>query len=141
MPSCAELAKEIATLRAEMKSMQESLSMFIGLYESVKVQNETILKENKLLKDENAKLSQRLMSLEQYSRLNNVEVKGIPVTEGEQTIKEYSDEKRRLGPLVDLKECHIIAGLTDGVPPDVELGLAGLSFISPSEWLAAAQKV
>ncbi|KAH7959401.1 hypothetical protein HPB49_010874 [Dermacentor silvarum] len=81
MPSCAELAKEIATLRAEMKSMQESLSMFNGLYESVKVQNETILKENKLLKDENAKLSQRLMSLEQYSRLNNVEVKGIPVTE------------------------------------------------------------
>ncbi|KAH6944955.1 hypothetical protein HPB50_006328 [Hyalomma asiaticum] len=37
-----------------------------------------------------------------------------------------------------LKECHIISGLTDGVPPDVELALAGLPFKTSSEWLAAA---
>ncbi|KAH6922074.1 hypothetical protein HPB50_008840 [Hyalomma asiaticum] len=40
-----------------------------------------------------------------------------------------------------LKECHIISGLTDGVPPDVELALAGLSFKTSSEWLATAQRV
>ncbi|KAH7983323.1 hypothetical protein HPB52_011051 [Rhipicephalus sanguineus] len=60
---------------------------------------------------------------------------------GGQTIKDYYDEKKRLGSLADLKECHIISGLTDGVPPDVELALAGLSFNSSSEWLAAAQRV
>lgn len=60
---------------------------------------------------------------------------------GGQTIKDYYDEKKRLGSLADLKECHIISGLTDGVPPDVELALAGLSFTSSSEWLAAAQRV
>ncbi|KAH7975335.1 hypothetical protein HPB52_000596 [Rhipicephalus sanguineus] len=59
---------------------------------------------------------------------------------GGQTIKDYYDEKKRLGSLADLKECHIISGLTDGVPPDVELALAGLSFTSSSEWLAAAQR-
>ncbi|KAH7940361.1 hypothetical protein HPB52_023548 [Rhipicephalus sanguineus] len=58
-----------------------------------------------------------------------------------QTIKDYYDEKKRLGSLADLKECHIISGLTDGVPPDVELALAGQSFTSSSEWLAAAQRV
>ncbi|KAH6948916.1 hypothetical protein HPB50_027001 [Hyalomma asiaticum] len=60
---------------------------------------------------------------------------------GGQTIKEYYEEKKRLGSLADLKECHIISGLTDGVPPDVELALAGLSFQTSSEWLAAAQRV
>ncbi|KAH7983435.1 hypothetical protein HPB52_012047 [Rhipicephalus sanguineus] len=60
---------------------------------------------------------------------------------GGQTIKDYYGEKKRLGSLADLKECHIISGLTDGVPPDVELALAGLSFNSSSEWLAAAQRV
>ncbi|KAH7968427.1 hypothetical protein HPB52_008306 [Rhipicephalus sanguineus] len=52
---------------------------------------------------------------------------------GGQTIKDYYDEKKRLGSLADLKECHIISGLTDGVPPDVELALAGLSFKSSSD--------
>ncbi|KAH6927252.1 hypothetical protein HPB50_001128 [Hyalomma asiaticum] len=41
----------------------------------------------------------------------------------------------------DAFQCHIISGLTDGVPPDVELALAGLSFQTSSEWLAAAQRV
>lgn len=60
---------------------------------------------------------------------------------GGQTIKEYYEEKKRLGSLADLKESHIVSGLTDGVPPDVELALAGLSFQTSSEWLAAAQRV
>ncbi|KAH6929279.1 hypothetical protein HPB50_025938 [Hyalomma asiaticum] len=59
---------------------------------------------------------------------------------GGQTIKEYYEEKR-LGALADLKECHIISELTDGDPPDLELALAGLSFKTSSEWLAAAQRV
>ncbi|KAH6930407.1 hypothetical protein HPB50_013259 [Hyalomma asiaticum] len=41
----------------------------------------------------------------------------------------------------NLKECHIISGLNDGVPPDVELAFAGLSFKTSSEWLAFAQRV
>ncbi|KAH6936141.1 hypothetical protein HPB50_013837 [Hyalomma asiaticum] len=52
---------------------------------------------------------------------------------GGQTIKEYYEEKKRLGSLADLKECHIISRLTDGVPSDVELALAGLSF-KTSTW-------
>ncbi|KAH7963755.1 hypothetical protein HPB52_022719 [Rhipicephalus sanguineus] len=50
---------------------------------------------------------------------------------GGQTIKDYYDEKKRLGSLADPKECHIISGLTVFL----------LSFTSSSEWLAAAQRV
>lgn len=116
MPSCAELAKDIATLRAELASMQESLSMFNGLYESVKVQNETILKENKFLKEENAKLSQRLTSLEQYSRLNNVEIKGVPVTEGENCLAVIQAIGKKIGcPVVpsDIDIAHRVPAKKD----------------------------
>ncbi|KAH6934795.1 hypothetical protein HPB50_000818 [Hyalomma asiaticum] len=59
---------------------------------------------------------------------------------GGQTIKKYY-EKKKLGSLAGLKKCHIISGLTDGVPPDVELVLTGLSLQASSEWLATAQLV
>ena len=83
MPTCAELAKETQALRAEVTEMKLSLETFNELYETVKQKNEVLAKENKTLKDENRKVTQRLSDLEQYSRLNNVEVKGVPTTKGE----------------------------------------------------------
>lgn len=43
----------------------------------------SLIAENKALKAQNAVLSQKVGQMEQYSRINNVEIKGIPVTEGE----------------------------------------------------------
>lgn len=83
MPTCAELAKEMQALREEVTTLKESLEMFNGLYETVKKKSEDLAKENKLLKDENQKIVKRMSDIEQYSRLNNVEVKGIPSTQGE----------------------------------------------------------
>ncbi|XP_075741580.1 uncharacterized protein LOC142791307 [Rhipicephalus microplus] len=83
MPTCAELAKEIQALRQEVAEMKTSLVMFNDLCERVKNDNEALTKENKVLRDENKKLSKQMCDLEQYSRLNNVELKGIPETKGE----------------------------------------------------------
>lgn len=83
MPTCAELAKEMQALRAEVATMKESLDMFNGLYEAVKKKNEDLAQENKTLKEENQKIVKRMSELDQYSRLNNVELKGIPSTQGE----------------------------------------------------------
>lgn len=63
--------------------MKTSLVMFNDLCERVKNDNEALTKENKVLRDENKKLSKQMCDLEQYSRLNNVELKGIPETKGE----------------------------------------------------------
>lgn len=83
MPTCAELAKEMQALRAEVATMKESLDMFNGLYEAVKKKNEDLAQENKTLKEENQKIVKRMSELDQYSWLNNAELKGIPSTQGE----------------------------------------------------------
>lgn len=83
MPTNAVLAKEIECLRAEVAAMRDSLSMFNELVENVKKQNSDLATENKALKDENKQLTRRVSELEQYSRLNNVEIKGVPATKGE----------------------------------------------------------
>lgn len=88
MPTNAELAKEIDALRSEVAAMRDSLQAFNALYESVKTRNEALAKENKALRDENKSVkddcrlfSRRLADVEQYSRANNVEIKGIPKRE------------------------------------------------------------
>lgn len=90
MPTNAELAREIEALRSEVSDMQNSLEAFNEIYESVKARNEALAKENKELRDESKSLkddcrlfSQRLSDVKQYSQTNNVEIKGIPKTDGE----------------------------------------------------------
>lgn len=63
--------------------MRDSLNMFNELFETVKKQNTDLAVENSALKDENGHLARRVSELEQYSRLNNVEIKGVPATKGE----------------------------------------------------------
>lgn len=56
----------------------------------------------------------------------------------EQRIRHYYEEKTHLGRLADLKDVHIVSGLTDGVPEEIERRLAGLTLTTPAKWLAAA---
>lgn len=63
--------------------MRESLELFNGLYEDVKKKQELLQKENKDLTRKNDQLTQRMSELEQHSRQNNIEIKGVPVTQGE----------------------------------------------------------
>ncbi|KAH7960195.1 hypothetical protein HPB49_017618 [Dermacentor silvarum] len=53
------------------------------LVESLRQDNASLIAENKALKAENAALSHKVAHMEQYSRINNIEIRGIPVTEGE----------------------------------------------------------
>ncbi|KAH7949382.1 hypothetical protein HPB49_008939 [Dermacentor silvarum] len=116
MPSCADLAKDIAALRAELSSVKEAMSMINVLYESMKTQNESLTKENKSLKDENELLPKRLSALEQYSRLNNVEIKGVPATQGENCLAVVQAIRDRIGcPIVesDIDAVHRVPAKKD----------------------------
>ncbi|XP_037561336.1 uncharacterized protein LOC119440506 [Dermacentor silvarum] len=78
------------------------MGMIIALYESMKAQNESLTKENKSLKDGNELLSKRLSALEQYSRLNNLEIKGVPATQGENCLAVVHAIGDRIGcPIVE----------------------------------------
>ncbi|KAH7963837.1 hypothetical protein HPB52_023641 [Rhipicephalus sanguineus] len=56
----------------------------------------------------------------------------------DQRIRHYYEEKTRLGRLAELKDVHIVSGLTNGVPEEIERRLAGMSLATPAKWLAAA---
>lgn len=58
-----------------------------------------------------------------------------------QSLKDYYNEKMSLGRLADLKDAHLISGLIDGLPADMEMALAGLNPSTPATWLSAAQRV
>lgn len=79
----AELAREVDLLRQEVEEMKKSLSMFNEICEAMKTEQTRLTSENKALKKENEKLSKRLGETEQYSRVNNIEIKGVPCTENE----------------------------------------------------------
>ncbi|XP_075740389.1 uncharacterized protein LOC142786565 [Rhipicephalus microplus] len=57
-----------------------------GVVESLQRDNASLIAENKALKAQNAALSLKVSQMEQYSRINNVEIKGIPVTGGENCV-------------------------------------------------------
>lgn len=58
-----------------------------------------------------------------------------------QSLKDYYDEKMHLGRLAELKDAHLISGLIDGLPADMEMALAGLNTPTPATWLSAALRV
>lgn len=83
MVTNAELAKSVEVLTKEVEEMRKSLSMFNELYEDMKGQQAALVKDNKELTKANQQLTLRVNELEQYSRNNNLEIKGVPPTQGE----------------------------------------------------------
>lgn len=83
MPSNAELSREVQQLRAEIEQLRESVSAISTFYEEMKKKHELTSAENKSLQKSNDELAAKLADMEQRSRLNNVEIKGVPLKKGE----------------------------------------------------------
>lgn len=110
MPTNAELAQRIASLEAllddklngmmdalaekfkaklenlglgEHVKLSETVDFLSTEYDLMKVRLAELMASNNELSARNAALEKRVGELEQYSRLNNIEMKGVPVTEGE----------------------------------------------------------
>ncbi|KAH9379753.1 hypothetical protein HPB48_013110 [Haemaphysalis longicornis] len=110
MPTCAELAKRIKVLESAFKEqletavkevkaeagktlddkgleehakLCESVKFLSAQYDSMRVKQDALIAENKALRAHNESLETRLAELEQYSRQNNIEIKGVPTTKGE----------------------------------------------------------
>lgn len=63
--------------------LSESVRFFSKEYDLMKAKQAELIASNNELLARNTALEKRVAELEQYSRLNNVEIKGVPVTEGE----------------------------------------------------------
>ncbi|KAH8019724.1 hypothetical protein HPB51_021083 [Rhipicephalus microplus] len=110
-------------LRTEMREFRKSLEFMNDELEKTKKEQKELLKENKALKEANAKLAadcemlkkqsseheQRLTASEQYSRNRNIEIKGIPLSSDEKLLETL----HRVGELLnvpidesDVEVCH-----------------------------------
>lgn len=76
----------VGSINKEIADFKESLSFFDETVESLKAEQVRLKAENKALAARNQTLEKRVAELEQYSRKNNVEVKGVPCTKGEDCI-------------------------------------------------------
>lgn len=110
MVSCADLAKRIDTLESQFQAkldkalkelnaeykkklddqglgehakLKESVTFLSGQYDGMLVKQNELIAANKALRTKNELLERRVAELEQYSRQNNIEIKGVPTTKGE----------------------------------------------------------
>ncbi|KAH6946862.1 hypothetical protein HPB50_015651 [Hyalomma asiaticum] len=64
-------------------SLSESIDFLNSQFEKFRAQQDELMASNKALLVRNEMLEKRVADLEQYSRLTNVEVKGVPLKKGE----------------------------------------------------------
>lgn len=138
-----ELAKKNNELKAandanskELIEMKASLNFFNGKYEETKAERTDLSKENKELKASNEKLAEecralkkqasqlenRVTASEQYSRNRNLEIKGMPLTENENT----ADLVRQIGDALEvpieeseIEVCHRVPVKNPSAPPNI----------------------
>lgn len=77
---------DVIELKKQVDELVSSLEHMNSLVENLRGENASLVAENKALKSENFVLTEKVADLEQYSRMNNVEVKGVPCTQGEDCI-------------------------------------------------------
>ncbi|XP_075534944.1 uncharacterized protein LOC142570445 [Dermacentor variabilis] len=63
--------------------LADSVRFISQQYEDMRTTFDGLSATNKALTAQNESLTKRIASMEQYSRLNNIEIKGIPSTQGE----------------------------------------------------------
>lgn len=73
----------LAAMNAKLADFATSLSIMETLVDKVKAENASLIIANKALKAQNETLTKKVSEVEQYSRVNNIELKGIPCTQGE----------------------------------------------------------
>lgn len=76
----------VQCVNKEIAEFKTSLSFFNETVESLKEEQVRLKAKNKALAARNETLEKRVAELEQYSRKNNVEIKGVPCTKGEDCI-------------------------------------------------------
>lgn len=64
-------------------ALADSVRFISQQYEEMRATFDGLSAANKALIAQNESLTKRIASMEQYSRLNNIEIKGIPSTQGE----------------------------------------------------------
>lgn len=74
---------EIKDMQRELEEMKRSMDFMGDQFEAAKSANTDLIASSKSQAECNDRLTIKVAQVEQYSRLNNIEIKGVPVTQGE----------------------------------------------------------
>lgn len=105
---------EVAELTESVKFMSDKVDKVTAATEKMSLELQALKKENEKLTASNAiltrevsTLKERMRDIEQYSRRNNIEISGIPVTPNESVLEIVKDTGKALG--VELQDHHVTA--------------------------------
>lgn len=120
---------ELAELNASAKFISDKLDESSQLWKEVTQELTVIKKENYELQLKNANLSSevgvlkdKVRSLEQYSRVNNIEISGLPVTAGENVVDLVKDVGTAIGVAVkngDISATHRVPSFKKERTPSI----------------------
>lgn len=81
-----EAGLDNSSLRNKVTDIDGGLSMLNDIVENSRTQQAELLASNKALLAENEALRKQISEMEQYSRINNVEIKGVPFSKDEDCV-------------------------------------------------------
>ncbi|KAH7948887.1 hypothetical protein HPB49_002923 [Dermacentor silvarum] len=90
-------AVDVLELKKHVDSLESSQKFLNILVEKLHSEKASLVAENKALKSENCSLSRSVSKLDQYSRINNIEMRGIPYTQGEDCVAVLETIGRKIG--------------------------------------------
>lgn len=88
--------------------MDASLTLLNDIVEKVQRSQTNLLAENKALKLENEMLKNRIANQEQYPRINNVEIKGVPCIQGKDCFAFVESIGQKISCPVDTDDLDIV---------------------------------
>lgn len=104
-----EFKSSNSTLSARVTEMNKSASFINEIFEVAQKKLTEVLDKNIELLKANAELSQWVNDLKQYLRMNNVEIKGVPISMGEdctKTIQSVGDATELKTDVYDIGSVH-----------------------------------
>ncbi|KAG8274929.1 hypothetical protein J6590_097119 [Homalodisca vitripennis] len=107
MQEGSELRESVSFLSAAVDKNDELMNAVMTELKRTQEENIQFKNENVELRDTVSHLGVRVRNLEQYSRRQNIEIAGVPETQGENVTAVLKDVERALG--VEMKQAGVVA--------------------------------
>lgn len=128
-----QMKKEVDDLVASAKFTEK-------LVEELRQDNAALTSENKSLKSENRMMSKKIAEMEQYSRLNNVEIRGVPCTQGEDCVAILQTVGEKIGCPVSPSDLDVVHRVPTAKECNKNLLARFCSRDKKSEFISKARK-
>lgn len=128
-----QMKKEVDDLVASAKFTEK-------LVEELRQDNAALTSENKSLKSENRMMSKKIAEMEQYSRLNNAEIRGVPCTQGEDCVAILQTVGEKIGCPVSPSDLDVVHRVPTAKECNKNLLARFCSRDKKSEFISKARK-